>query len=53
MCLETGANPDRTLVQILNVVEGWLESDGRPATTVEIDERSYVLGGSNGAAAVG
>jgi hypothetical protein len=42
--IEVGKDPDRTLVQILNVVEAWLGDGGREPTNVEIDGHTYVLG---------
>ena len=42
--IEVGKDPDRTLVQILNVVEAWLGDGGREPTNVDIDGHTYVLG---------
>jgi hypothetical protein len=44
LCIEVERNPDEALVRLLNVVERWLGDGGRAPTTIEIDERSYVLG---------
>lgn len=45
VCIDVAKNPDEGLVRILNVVEEWLGVTGCAPTTVEIDERSYVLEG--------
>jgi hypothetical protein len=43
--IEVGKDPDRALVQILNVVEAWLGDGGREPTKVDIDGHTYVLVG--------
>lgn len=45
VCIEVAKNPDESLVTILSVVEEWLGVTGCAPTSVEIDERSYVLEG--------
>ncbi len=42
--IEVGRNPDETLVEVLNLLEGWLGAGGHPPTSVEIDEHRYMLG---------
>jgi hypothetical protein len=37
-------NPDDGLVDVLNLLEGWLGEGGHPPTNVEIDDHPYVLG---------
>jgi hypothetical protein len=37
-------NPDKTLVEVLNLLESWLGAGGHPPTSVEIDDHRYVLG---------
>jgi len=44
VCVEVQRNPDHTLGKVLSVVEDWLGETGRAPTTIEIDERSYILG---------
>ena len=42
--IEVEKNPDETLGKVLNLLESWLGEAGRPPTSVEIDDRRYVLG---------
>jgi hypothetical protein len=44
LCIEIERNQDEAVVRILNVVERWLGDGGRAPTSIEIGERSYVLG---------
>ena len=37
-------NPDETLGVVLNLLESWLGEGARAPTSVEIDDRRYVLG---------
>jgi hypothetical protein len=37
-------NPDDGLVEVLNLLEGWLGACGHPPANVEIDDHPYVLG---------
>jgi hypothetical protein len=36
--------PDETLVEVLNLLEDWLGDGRRAPTSVEIDNRRYVIG---------
>ena len=42
--IEVERNPDETLGRVLNLLESWLGEGGREPTSVEIDDRRYVLG---------
>jgi hypothetical protein len=42
--IEVEKNPDETLGKVLNLLESWLGEGGRAPTSVEIDDRRYVLG---------
>jgi hypothetical protein len=42
--IEVERNPDETLGIVLNLLESWLGEGGREPTSVEIDDRRYVLG---------
>ena len=42
--IEVAKNPDETLGVVLNLLESWLGEGGRAPTSVEIDDRRYVLG---------
>jgi hypothetical protein len=42
--IEVEKNPDATLGVVLNLLESWLGEGGRAPTSVEIDDRQYVLG---------
>ena len=42
--IEVEKNPDETLGKVLNLLESWLGEGGRAPTSVEIDDRQYVLG---------
>jgi hypothetical protein len=42
--IDVERNPDETLTSVLNLLENWLGAAGHPPTSVEIDERRYVLG---------
>ena len=42
--IEVEKNPDETLGKVLNLLETWLGEGGRAPTSVEIDDRRYVLG---------
>ena len=42
--IEVAKNPDETLGVVLNLLESWLGEGGRAPTSVEIDDRQYVLG---------
>jgi hypothetical protein len=42
--IEVARNPDETLGVVLSLLESWLGENGREPTSVEIDDRRYVLG---------
>jgi hypothetical protein len=42
--IEVEKNPDETLGKVLNLLESWLGEGSRAPTSVEIDDRRYVLG---------
>ena len=42
--IEIEKQPDETLVEVLNLLENWLGTGGRPPTSVEIDDHRYLLG---------
>jgi hypothetical protein len=42
--IDVEKSPDETLVEVLNLLEDWLGTGGRAPTSVEIDDRRYVLG---------
>jgi hypothetical protein len=42
--IDVHKRPDETLVEVLNLLEDWLGDGRRAPTSVEIDDRRYVLG---------
>ena len=43
VCVENG-DSDRTLVRVLDVVEGWVTASRGEPTTIQVDGRSYTMG---------